>query len=447
MKSIFITSFHPLISRNIIATNIISLLKKNGGDIVVLTPDYKKDYFVRTYGHLGIIIEGVDIGTSIRTLRMGIFKRLAEATPHTKRAAIGRRRTLSGGKKSSLYYFLFYLPAGIMGRSLLFIRFARFLDYLLSPRGRFYALFEKYHPEVIFSTDVQNEHDVSLLQDARRKKIKTVAMVRSWDNLSTRSLRILPDVLLVHNEYIAKEAVALDGMNPKKIKVTGVPHYDRYQAEPKISRREFLKKMGLDPAKKVIFYAPICDYRLSENTADRYILELLSRIDASTIVRFPPAETVGLGDFKKPANMTFDKPGHVFEERVVGNRDITPEDEERLFYEMKYADVVLCGPSTLALDAAWFDKPIVLVDLYPKNTPPEDRIYEYEGEHIMRVLESGAAKRVKTEQEFFRAIEYYFKHPEAERKERAALAHAHCGKKDGKASEWVVETLHQVAGR
>ena len=195
-RTIFITSFHPLISRNIVATPILRTLVGAGCHIVLLVPSFKKEYFMERYGAPHISIEGVEVGFSVRTKRVRMFKRLAEAIPNTRRAAIGRKRTLSGEMKTPLYYYLFYVPVGILGKFLWFHRFLRFVDYHLSPKGRFVPLITRYKPSLIFSTDVQNEHYVSLMQDGRRAGIAITAMVRSWDNLTTRGLRIVPDFLL-----------------------------------------------------------------------------------------------------------------------------------------------------------------------------------------------------------------------------------------------------------
>ncbi len=440
-KTVFITSFHPLISRNIVSTPIIPKLVSAGVRVVVIVPNYKREYFEKTYGYTGAIFEGVETGAAIRTLRVGMFKRLAEAMPNTRRAAIGRVRTLSGEKKSRLYYYLFYFPASVLGRSKLAMRFARRVDFWISPRDRFSDLFGRYRPDLIFSTDVQNEHDVALMQDSRRAGIRVVAMVRSWDNLTTRALRIVPDRLVVHNDIIKGEAISIYGVSPATISVVGIPHYDRYIRGPVAPRDAFLRKIGLDPGKKLVIYFPICDYRMRENVVDRYVIETLATVGANVVVRFPPAESVTIAGLEKPAGMVFDRPGHVFDERVYGNRELMPEDDERLLNVLAYCDCVVAGPSTAAIDAVVFDKPILLVDFYPSELPEEEKIYEYGTEHFSRIIESGGVRRARTQEEFLRWLGDYFAHPELERSGRERIRREQCWKSDGQASERVADLI------
>lgn len=441
MPTVFITSFHPLISRNIIGTDLLSLLARGGMDVVVLVPDYKVPYFANTYREPQVRFEGVGTGPSVRTKRVGMFKRLAEALPNTHRAALGRKRTLSGDRKSSFYYFLFYLPVGLLGRWLLFHRLVRWLDYHLSPRGRFHSLLDRYRPALVFLTDAQNEHDVALGQDARRRGIRVLAMVRSWDNLTTRALRMVPDVLAVQNDVEREEAITYHGVDPRIIVTVGIPHYDRYLRGPTRSRLEYLREIGADPSRKFIIYIPVCDYRLRENSLDRYVIECLGRIDATVLVRFPPAETVNLIGLVKPPNVIFDQPGYVFDPRRVNDRDLTPQDDERFLNALAACDLVVSGPSTVDIDAALFDKPVILIDFYPTELPPEDRIYEYEAEHVSRILTSGGVRRARSAREFTALVAEALAHPERDRAGREKIRREQCWSLDGRSSHRLAEVL------
>src|SRR3990167_8736806 len=196
----------------------------------------------------------VGVGAIVRTKRVGILKRLMEALPDTRRAAMGRKLTLSGERKNKYYYWLFYQPASLLGKSKLMMKIIRGIDYLITPKGRFYHLLDKYRPESVFCTDVQNEHDVALAGDARRRGIRVIGMVRSWDNLVTRALRFVPEKLIVHNQV--------------------------------------LQSLGLDPSRKTILFFPLCDYRMAHSAVkneiftDELVLRELSKLDVNVIVRF-----------------------------------------------------------------------------------------------------------------------------------------------------------------
>lgn len=446
MKTVFITSFHTLISRNIIRTPVISELIKNSVKVVILVPENKLPYFEQEFRKKGVFVEAVPIGATVRTLRVGMLKRLAEALPNTRRASIGRRLVFSGTRKSALYYYLFYAPAGFFGKSQFVMRLLRHIDYLISPRGRFYGLFEKYKPDLVFSTDVQNEHDVALMQDAYKKGIKTIGMVRSWDNLVTRAFRFIPSRLIVHNEIIKEQAKTLYGIQADMIEVTGIPHYDRYRNGPSVERESFFKNIDFDSRKKTILFFPLCDYRVIRDKmgegvyTDRIALEALSNIDANIIVRLPPNETVTIEGFKKPDNFFFDQPGVAFGREYITTRELTEDDDTRLINELSYCDVVVCGPSTVAIDAAIFNRPIIFLNFQSKKGFV-GQIFEYQSEHIQNLLKTEGSRMAEDARELEGHIRFYFGNPHAEETGRKRIVREQCQMTDGKASERVAEVL------
>jgi len=469
-RTIFITSFHPLISRNIISTDIPSALVDRGFQVVVLVPDFKADYFRKTFASAGIVIEGVLTGAAVRTKRVGLFKRLAEALPDTRRAELGRRLTLDGRRKSFIYYYCLYYPAHFLGKSYFLMRVIRFLDYLISPRGRFFGLLKKYRPVLVFSTDVQNENDVSLMQDARRLGVMTVGMVRSWDNLVLRAFRFVPPCLIVASELLRQQAVKLYGLNPNAITVSGVPHYDRYLREMKsLDGKGFLEKVGLDPAKPTVLFFPLCDYRVvwasngERRFVDREVLEVLAGMsDLNVIVRFPPNETVSVGGFAPAKNFFCDRPGVAFGGERVTTREVSKEDDDRLMYELSAADVCVTGPSTAVIDAALFDKPIVFVDFSSGNAAGASRrassgadregfrdrpgqAFEYQSEHIADVLKTGGTRSARDTEELRRFIREAVADPARNREGRRRIVAEQCFQTDARASHRVVEVLSLAA--
>lgn len=446
MKTILISSFHPLISRNIIATEFLSDLTAMGNEVVMLVPDYKRSFFERIYRRPGVRFEGVATGPAARSRWVRIAKRIAEALPNTRRAAIGRRRTLAGQRKSALVYWIFYAPLGLIGKSHRAVRWFRRLDSLLSPAWRFFSVLDRYRPALVFSTDIQNEHDVALMQDARRRGYPILGMVRSWDNLTTRALRFVPPHIVVHNEVIKAEAARYHGVRPDAVSVVGIPHYDRYLRGPTLGREEFFRRIGVSPDTKLVLYFPVCDYRLERNIVDPYVIGLLGKTDGiTTLVRFPPAASVGLGDFVKPRTVVYDTPGHEFQAGRVDDRELTPEDDERLMNALRWCDVVVAGPSTAVIDAALFKKPVILVDFYPRDLPEEGRIYEYGAEHIMNILATEGARRVRSEQEFFAALRRYCDEPNTDERGRERIVREQCWRTDGKSCERIARLVGEYA--
>lgn len=435
MKTVFVTSFHQLISRNILATPILDeLLSRGDLQMVLLVPINKRLFFEDNYKRKNLIIESI---SKDFTWRDAFLRYLALAALNTRSLAIKRRTELRG---SGSYF------SEIIGNRPLFRRLIRKLDRWLAPRGRFAILLDHYEPELVFSTDVQNENDVRLMHEARDRGIPVLGMVRSWDNLTSKGImRIFPDTLLVNNDLVKEEAIRHSGMPQEKIAVVGIPHYDFYLTEPRTSRKEFFRKVGADPSKRLILFTPTGDRYLGQNTIDREVLEILRDnlpADCQILVRFPPHDTVNLGDFDPGGRIYSDRPTipQTINPRKV---ELTREMDQHLADTIYHSSLVVSGPSTIAIDAALFDKPIILVGFDGRRSRPYlqsiRRYFDYE--HQQPILRSGGARLAKSKEELLATIKAYLDDPGLDASGRKVIVKEQCAFTDGRSSQRVIEVL------
>lgn len=440
MKTIFITSFHLLISRNILSTPILTILSQHVR-VVVLVPDYKAEYFRKAFGGQNIIVEGVAANQASKRRSGLFFKRLFQMMLNTESIRILQGYRIHFGKTS--WYESFFHLAQFFGKSLLIIRFSRFLDFHIAPKHLFRDVIQRYKPDLIFATDMLNENDVSLMQDARRAGIRTLGMIRSWDNLSVLSLmRIIPNHLMLWNERLKREAMTFNGVEEARISLVGIPHYDRYLQGPTMSRDAFLKKIDADPSKPTIFFAPIGDLYIHKNDTDRNVFDILSKLDANIIVRFPPFDTVGyLEDFKKPAHMYFDKPGVEFSDGIVSHKELSRADDDMLLDGIYYSDVVVTGPSTIVIEGALLGKPIVLINFHKEKRSFYEGLYSYNYTHIRPILESGGVRMAESGEAMAKDIQSYLKDSSQDAEGRKRIIREQCWQTDGASSRRVADVV------
>lgn len=448
MKTIFITSFHQLISRNILSTPLLKLLLQKGDiRVVLLVPDDKKDFFQKEFGRTGVLVEGVPRALT----RRDIFLRyLALSAVDTKALEVIRKAEFD-----ALSSWLLRM----VGRKRLGQRAIRAADRFLTPRGRFAKFFDQYRPALVFSTDMQNENDVRLMHEAKDRKVPVVAMVRSWDNFTTKGiLRVLPRILVVPNEIVKREAETLSFVPEDRIVPVGIPHYDRYLdikfkiQNPKskisyntgdvLSREEFCLKFGLDPAKKIILFSPIGNRFIRNNLLDKLVLETLSLLDANILVRLPPSDYVTLDGFKtKKAHVVFDTPGTgPTKDRKLN--ELSQGDDARLIAELAHCDVVVTGQSTIAVDASMFNKPVVIIyfDEVERSYWESVKRY-YDSEYYRPVAESGGVRFAKNPEELNSLVGQYLENSRLDEEGRARIAREQAYKIDGKATERLAQVL------
>jgi len=440
MKTIFITSFHPLISRNILRTGLLDILAGRDMKVVILAPQIKKEYFLKEFSGKNISVEGVDMVLSKRDF---FFRQIALAITPTSDLYIKKRTKLYEDKKR-FSFAAAMLPAFLFGRSKMALFVLRFFDYVFGDRKSIRDLFMKYKPDIIFSTDIQNEIDIRILQFAKKEKIKTAGMVRSWDNLTSKGvIRFCPDILITHNEVVKKEAVYYSRIDPGRIKVIGIPHYDKYLLGHAESRESFFKKFGFDINKKLILFAPIGDRYIKNNTTDQYVLDALSELDTNILVRIPPTDGVSFGGFEsKKAKVAFDDAGTSSWKGGKKLNEIGASDDKSLISSLCHSNAVVTGQSTITIDAAVFGKPAVIIHFEsPKHPYWESITKYYDYEYYAKFNEYCGLRFAESPADLVGLVNAYLENPEKDRDIRERILKNQVRFMDGRSTERLANIL------
>lgn len=435
MKTIFITSFHPLLSRNILGTPILDkLLAREDIRIVLVVPEPKKLFFYKEFDQPRVFIAGVSRNL---TGRDGFFRYLTLALLKTTALDIKRRTELRG---QGLWL------SRLLGGNQIAQRFARWLDQRLMNQAFYADLFESYSPDLVFAADIQNEYDVRLVHEAKARGIPVVGMVRSWDNLAAKGLiRAWPDLLLANNDIVKADAVRLNRFPEEKVLVVGVPHYDCYLSEKRSGREDFFRRIGGDPQKRLILYVPTGDrYISSGHQLDRDVIRMITANlppDAQLLVRLPPMDEVNLDGLPASNLVYFDRPHTRYFD--IRNTELDRDADRHLADTLYHADLLIAGPSTMAVDAALFDKPIILIgfDGYANRPYYESILRYYDYEHWQPVFRSRGVRLARSLEELKKWISVYLNNPTLDAGYRRKMVEEQSFKLDGQSSQRVVEAL------
>ncbi len=112
-------------------------------------------------------------------------------------------------------------------------------------------------PDVVLFTPYLGLRSVQpdFLRAAQALGLRTAICVRSWDNLSSKSVvRPIPDRLFVWNEIQRREAETLHGFPSRRVVVTGAQCFDEWFTWAASPREEFAARAGLDPARPFVLY-------------------------------------------------------------------------------------------------------------------------------------------------------------------------------------------------
>lgn len=438
VKTIFISSFNPFILRNLLIGDALKIFKENeDARAVVFVPDYKVNFFRREIGAANIIIEGVKISPPTRFDI--VFRFLCSSLVDTPTVFINKRVQLDNDGRL-LRFFVSWALMRLFSRVLIFKKFVRCLGYLFISKNHYSKYFSRYQPKLVFATDVFNDMDIYLLSGAKSRRIKTVGMVRSWDNLTTKGmLRIKPDKLVVHNTILKEQAIKYNDFHRRNVFVSGIPQYDRYITGSRIDRKNFFNKLGLDPGRKLILFSPFGG-RFADT--DWQIMEILKKLienketaSAQVLVRFTPNDPVSLGNFIPDENFYIDRPGRGFFANVTRDQELNEKDMDWLADCLYHSDTVVAGGASIGIDAAIFDKPTILIHFDGLEKKPYwksvKRFLEYL--HPRDIIKSGAMRSVKSVEELKEYLNIYLENPELDRPAREKMLHDQCWKLDGQA--------------
>lgn len=450
MKTIFLTSFHALISRNILMSGLFTRLTKNHR-VVLLVPAHKVEYFKEHFSGDNVIIEGISTELGKHDL---LWRRIMLACTPTQDLFIKKRAEFFKDKKL-FSYLASVIPAMLVGRMKFVIQLLRTLDYRTANTTRFSELYVRYKPSLIVSTDVQNENDSGLLREAHKRNIRTIGMVRSWDNLTSKGIiRFVPERLIVHNEIIKAEAIRYSFVSPEIISVIGIPHYDRYfEAREALrdahtreeKRSKFFSEWHFDAKKKLILFAPFGDRYIRDNQTDIHILETLSGLDANILVRLPPTDTVNFKGFKtQGALVRFYESGKESGKGGKKVNEISDADEKSLVKSLLYADVVVTGQSTIAVDAAAFDKPVVIAAFDHEPRLYWDSVTRYfDYEYYKKFKERSGLKLARSAKELLALVTQYSKDPTLYKPVRERIVRDQLFSFDGNATERLARIIEE----
>jgi hypothetical protein len=313
----------------------------------------------------------------------------------------------------------------------------------------------KLAPDVVVTTGPFQFDQPAISAAAKNLNIRTLAYIPSWDNVTTKNRMVFKyDGYMVWSEQIKNE---LHEFYPHTrdcpVYVVGAPQFDIFFLEKFYStREEFCHAQNLDPDRPVIVYAIGSPNFLQEHHG---AIELAKRIargdlgDVQMLIRpHPIHDNAELANtfkefaprvrLQKTANV-----GKKLEQRSQDDAQIV-----EWINTFRHADVVVNLSSTVTVDAAIFDRPVVNLDFDPQPGQAQQGLIK-EVNHVWRhfkpIAESGGVWLVNSYDEMVNAIKVYLRFPEKDADERKWITQHVCGFIDGRCSERMAEAIRDFA--
>ncbi len=327
-------------------------------------------------------------------------------------------------------------------------------------------LFEQYSPDLVVASTPGWRFDRYLLRQAAHRKVPTAAVIVGWDNPSSYSIPGAEmDWVNCWSQVQKDELMVGSDWKSEQVHIGGIPTYDGYfRKQWLMSKEEYYKLHGLDPNRKLLGYA--CSFiTFSPNYQNieplaRMVAEDRFKQPAQLLIRLHPNHFMNEPLFTGERNQIRELARkyshvHIVEPVPLGGElgYYSGEDMPEKTSMMAYSDVFLTVYSTMVVEAAIHDRPIVSVCFDAPsgwNTPgrfdlPLSKIGEWPTHQRFRLANAGRV--AFNEIELAEAIQYSLNNPNMDEANRQRFIAQEVTFTDGNAGRQTGEYLFSQMGR
>jgi len=455
VATILITMRYGFAARNVLRTGTFAGLRRAGHRLVLVCPAAGEDYLAAEVGPDAVLEPYPEprLGAAEAAFAAVCDALLFDHPGTTATMTIKWRHLLTEGRALS------WIGKGAAALPQLqrvggLRRWVEGIDRRAFRHDEVGLLLERYHPDLLVTTDLFGS-EAHVVREAARRGIRSVCLVKSWDNLTSKGrIPVHPDHIVVWSELMREEAVRLHFFPPERIFVSGAPNFDIFKAGdyPWMPRAEFMRSIGADPDRRLVVYSPGAKLTRSDDENIRRIHALLHRPGLPSPchlhVRKYPKSPQEFGHLLGLPDLTVEDAGIVVPS--WGDRVDQPRTEMvHLAQLMFHTDVLIQIGSTIAVDAACFDRPVIgyFLDARNREVSPHDIArHVFAMTHNRYLVDLGGVWVVQTEEQLADALRTYLTTPELHREGRRRIVERICGLFDGRSGERIAAFLLQTLG-
>lgn len=439
-----------MVVRNLINSDFYRNLVENYR-VVVVSPLYDD---IRLHKHMPEIVDFVQLHehklSKLERFFVAIHKMLIFNKTTFIKSRYGFQYKSVTGLLEDLKFWSNYVLFGLCLSNIKSLRSLwRHLDEVIFTKDHYEEFFTTYDVDAVFVSNIHYKDEAYFLKSAKRNKVHSIGMTKSWDNFSKDGYRAKVDHLIVWNTFMRDEAVEYQGYKEEDISVVGVPQFDIYTRFSKEKAREkLIETYGLDPRKKIILFGQESKF-LSPD--DVHVVECLKNwIKSETkpyqifirphfahkesveeFAEFVDNKTVFLDHFNNPSS---------FKDMW----DYSVEQDKRLAASMIGSDVIVTSVSTLILDALAAGNEVISYCFDAEKKPFRDSIKRlFEVLWFVELRKYGLDEMtVHSEQELTERIDGVLQNSVKTSEEtKSAILDRFCHKVDGKSGKRLYEVV------
>lgn len=473
-RTVFVSADHGLAIVYFLQTDVAPRLIEHGLELVVLTEDSLVETVRERFGRQGLRFEGLRLGRlhDYAQRRMGdvqwwlnFLRRVggsARINTEAMDSYIDQVQVEQSNWRRARMPLARVLIA-VLRRS----RPAR--RSLVTAQQRFQPsvytdLFNSYRPALVIASTPGWRMDRYLLREAHSHGLPSATVIVGWDNPSSYSVPGAPvDYANCWSELQRQELMMGSDWPADRIHIGGIPIYDGYLDQRwLIPRPEYFARHGLELDRRLLGYA--CSFT---SFAPNYPnVEALARLvaqdqlaePAQLLVRLHPNHFLDVHLFRKEREQIHQLAAELPHVRVVepvslggGLGYYSGEDMDEKASMMAHSDVFLTVYSTMVVEAAIHDRPIVSVCIDQPGGWNWPRKYSLPLSAIggwpthQRFRQAGAGQVVGDEHQLREAVDRGLRDPDFQREARRQFVRREITYTDGSAGRRTADYLADLA--
>jgi hypothetical protein len=316
---------------------------------------------------------------------------------------------------------------------------------------------KRIDPDLVWSTvNVDPVYERAYVSVSKELGIPLVNSVLSFDNLTSKPVQLVYDHYFVWSGRMKAELLRFfPAVDRADVTVTGTPQFDFHcKPEFRIPRDDTLHELGVSRGAGYFLYS--CSHQDLAPDEPALVVELARRManhprlrDTWLVVRTHPLDDWGRWAFV-PGEADRVALSHAWsvEPDNEGWAAVEQMEQARLISTLAHAAACINIASTISLDAAILDRPVIGIRFDGLADAPHGILYEeYEADHYAPLVRSGGLRIANTWGELFALLETAITEPGRDAAERARMVAEECGQVDGLAALRVsAGLLHLLAG-
>ncbi len=472
-KTVLIDVHVPFATRYFLRTDILKTLKKGIKQIVILSPNTNETYFRKEFEDAGVDLEETNLKVvrdyqskhaGQRWLRQVRLYALSDSASIAFQYAKYRGELRSHGIIGAIIASVTRPLIWILRRCSFARRCLIAIESAIYSGDFHYALLDKWKPDLVVTSSLGYfTPDAYLMRQARKRGIKVLTVILSWDNTTTKGIAgAFADRAIAWTEVMKEELGRYHDMPPKKVTVGGIAHYDNY-AEPAfpLSRDRLYARLGIAQDRGIIMFGtgmPVMFHDLNLEVInwladmcerDKFIkpMQAVVRLHPNYWMTKPAQQgNRELADqleetCRKSSHITINLPDFLFCEDTKPY-DLSIMDQRMLAALLKHSSVVLSEFSTLMLESSLFDTPSINVAFDRPNKQllvSQQEIQNFL--HLKRIIATGGSPVAHRPEQLLDMINDYLADPALDSGARKTIIANECGPNAGNAGASIAEQI------